>query len=107
MSLGIYAWKYLTDQRCFSTYIQVADSVVTVRQRIAEKIYKNDRMIKITCELAVCPIPSNQHTKIYFMRSDGIEVCYKNITDLVLNEEPNIKGEHLFSGILVTAHDTY
>lgn len=105
MPLGIYAWKYLTDRRCFGTYIQVADSLEVIRSRIHVKIIKNDTWTEITCELAVCPVPSNQYTRLYFIRPDGSEVIYKNLTELVLNEEPNVWDDHLFNGVLVTAHD--
>ena len=105
MSLGIYAWKYLTDKRCFSTYVQVAESVDAIRSRIVHKTIKNDRWTEITCDYAVCPVPANQHTRLYFTRPNGTEITYFSLAELVLNEEPNIKGDHLFNGVLVTAHD--
>lgn len=105
MPLGIYAWKFLTDKRCFSTYIQVGDSVEAIRNRIIIKTAKNDTWSELTCELAVCPHPPNQYTRLFFTRPDGSEVIYRNLAELVLNESPNIYDAHLFNGVLVTAHD--
>ncbi len=105
MSLGIYAWQYLTDKRCFSVYIQVAESVDAIRSRIIMKTVRNDRWTEITCNYAVCPVPSNQYTKLFFTRPDGTEITYRSLEDLVLHELPNVRGDHLFNGILVTAHD--
>ncbi len=105
MSLGIYAWKFKTDRRCFATYIQNAASLEDIRTRIGMKTYRGDRWTEITCELAHSPLNQDQYTTLYFVRKDGTEVIYKSIKDLVLSEEPQIYDDPLFNGVIVTAHD--
>ncbi len=104
MSLKIHIWQFRNDTRNYCAYVQIGDSLETIRYKIRMKLEKNDTWTRVICPYASDPTTTTPYTTLFFVNPQGVEKKYRSLEELVLRENPT-KIDPLFNGIIFSSHD--